>query len=344
MKISIDCRMLNNSGIGNVLKNILAHLPTEHNYLLIGNEKELAEYEKENTKILSCNIPIFSLKEFFMFPIKDVNKCDVYFTPNYNIPSGIRCRKFCFIHDLLYLDMPELTTRIKRTVLYLYAIRAVKICKKVFTVSEFSKSRISHYFGNVEKIQKIIVSIPESFRKYLKTFGENEISKSEEDFFLFVGNVKKHKGLDILIKAFELLNDKDIKLYIVGKKDSFQTGFTEILNCQNPNIVFTGYLSNTELYECYRNAKAVIQPSYYEGFGIPPLEALYLGTSVILSDIDVFKEIYGNLPVIFFKSGDVNDLSEKMKSIVSDKVSVDVLDKMFDFNRSVEIIFSEIVK
>ena len=82
----------------------------------------------------------------------------------------------------------------------------------------------------------------------------------------------------------------------------------------NPNIKFTGRISDEELFNYLSKAKFLIQPSLYEGFGLPPLEALYLETKPIISDIDVFKEIYSNLDVEFFKAGDRDSLLEKIKS------------------------------
>ena len=343
MKIAIDCRMLNNSGIGNVLKNILNNLPTIHEYLLIGNEKDLLIYKSDKIMILPCNINIFSLNEFFNFPVKEINKCDVFFTPNYNIPGKIQIPKCCFIHDLVYLDMPELTSKVGFIIRYLYALRSVLISKAVFTVSDFSKNRIIHYFGHKDKIKKITVTIPLAFKEYIEN-PHNLKKKSTEKYFLFVGNVKKHKGLETLINAFKLLNDVTVKLYIVGKKDSFKTNFISVLEQDNPNIIFTGYLNDNELFEYEKTAMALIQPSFYEGFGSPPLEALYLDTPVILSDITVFKEIYGCFPITFFECGNSDDLEKRMRNVKTIEIDKKVLDTRFDFKPTMKIIFDSFEK
>lgn len=335
MKIAIDCRMLNSSGIGNVLKNILYCMPKAHEYLLIGNEKDLSSYRADKVFILACDIPIFSIKEFFCFPVKEVNKCDVFFSPNYNLPGRIYRPKICFIHDLVYLDMPELTSVFGLVIRYVYALRAVIISKVVFTVSEFSKCRIIHYFGHEKKIKTASNTVPLKLKEILP-----ELTKSIQNYFIFVGNVKKHKGLVTLIKAFNQFPDKSTKLYIVGKKENFQTAFSEIEQQNNPNIIFTGWIDDDKMYSLINNARALIQPSLYEGFGIPPLEALYLKTPVILSDIPVFKEFYGRMPVVFFKCGDAEDLAYKMKDIMEINISSSVLDEQFSIKESLKTIFS----
>lgn len=339
MKIAIDCRMLNNSGIGNVLKSILAELPKEHSYLLIGEKKTLKDYISETTAVLDCSIPIFSIKELFCFPVKPINNCDVYFSPNYNIPLFIRIKKYSMIHDVVFLDVKGLVGKIGFLIRYIYLLRAVLISNKIFTVSEFSKSRIIKWFGHVKKIRTITNPVPLPLKKELSNLRKEGDLKP---YFIFVGNVKKHKGIDVLINAFNKLSDKTVKLYIVGKKDSFKTAMEERNLQLNENIVFTGYVDDNKLYNLIYNAKALIQPSLYEGFGIPPLEALYLGVPAIISDIPVFKEIYGVLPVTFFKCSDTEDLLLKMKNVSSIQIDRKKLEEQFDFNKSEKIIFEEI--
>ena len=339
MKIAIDCRMLNNSGIGNVLKSILALLPKKHTYLLIGEGNKLKEYVSDTISVLDCSIPIFSVKELFCFPVKTVNKCDVFFSPNYNLPLFIHVKKYCMIHDVVFLDVKNLVGKIGCIIRYLYLFRAILISKTVFTVSKFSKSRIVKYFGHSKKIKIINNPIPLPLKK---EFSALKKRKETEPYFIYVGNVKKHKGIDVLIEAFKNLPDKNIKLYIVGKKDSFKTSL-EKRNLQlNENIIFTGYVDDNTLYNLIYNAKALIQPSIYEGFGIPPLEALYLGVPAIISDIPVFKEIYGTLPVTFFKCADSADLVSKMENIVPVNINRKKLEEQFDFKISEKIIFGEI--
>ena len=339
MKISIDCRMLNNSGIGNVLKSILAELPKDYNYLLIGEEKSLKEYVSANTAVLNCSIPIFSVKELLCFPVKEVNKCDIFFSPNYNLPLFIRVKKYSMIHDVVFLDVKGLVGKLGYLIRYLYLLRAVLISRIVFTVSEFSKSRIVKYFGHSKKIKTINNPIPLPLKKEFPSLVKEENS---EPYFIYVGNVKKHKGIDVLIHAFNKLSDKNIKLYIVGKKDSFKTALEERNLQINENIFFTGYVDDNRLYNLIYNAKALIQPSLYEGFGIPPLEALYLGVPAIISDIPVFREIYGTLPVTFFKCSDVDDLRSKMENLVPVDIDRKKLEVQFDFKKSEKIIFEEI--
>jgi glycosyltransferase involved in cell wall biosynthesis len=83
--------------------------------------------------------------------------------------------------------------------------------------------------------------------------------------------------------------------------------------------VFTGFISDEKLMECLSTAALLVQPSLYEGFGFPPLEAMALGTGALVSDIPVFREIYGGFPVTFFRAGDSMDLKNKMMELLFNK-------------------------
>lgn len=317
-KIVIDCRMINNSGIGTYLREILSYLLETNNYfLLLGKRKELINYlTNKNIEILECDIEAFSLKELLFFPIKKVNECDIYYSPNFNISLGIRIPIYLTIHDVIFLDMPELSTKLGYYIRKIYYKLAYYKATKIFTVSKFSKKRIQYFLG---KKKKIIVTY-NGISNYILQKSDEKYSK--KNYIIFVGNIKKHKGLKTLLQAFKLLREEgtDLKLVIVGNQQNFRTRDEETINLLKnkkleKSIIFTGYIKNMELKKLIAEAKILVQPSLYEGFGIPPLEALVLGTDTIVSDIEVFKEIYSELPVVFFKKNDEKDLKKKIQNM-----------------------------
>ena len=145
MKIAIDCRMTRSGGVGSYLNALLPYLTKKNECVLLGNKNELEKYKSEKTEIISLEIKTFSLKEFFAFPkeiSRKINECDLYYSPYFNIPSGIKISVFTTIHDVVFLDVPGLASKagtIARKFFYKYAVFK---SKKIFTVSEFSKSRI----------------------------------------------------------------------------------------------------------------------------------------------------------------------------------------------------------
>lgn len=327
LKIAIDCRMLGMSGIGFFLKSFLDYaLPrySDIHFLLIASSRIEAYSHLNNVTVRLVEIPPFSVKEYFSFPVKDINACDVYFNPNYNIPSGIRIPICSTIHDLLFWDVKDVSSLMGRWIRILAVKRAYRLSDLIFTVSEFSLSRIHKYLGH----KQVVVT----YNALRPITGYVHTSIPDKKYIVFVGNVKPHKGLKDLLMAyttFGLYNNYD--LVIVGSYQNFRTAYPEILQYgQIDGISFTGQVPDETLLTLIGNAAMLVQPSVYEGFGIPPMEALFLGVPVVLSDIPVFKEIYSAFPVTFFKCknlkgladaiGRIRPYTEEEKKYIRDKI------------------------
>jgi len=346
MKIAIDCRMYNSSGIGTYLQGILPFLLEykEYDFLLIGDKEKLDFFLCDGVEILDCSIPFFSLGELINFPVDKINKCDIFFTPNYNIPFFIKIPIYSYIHDVVFLDLKKLTSKFGLLIRRFYAQRAIRISKSIFTVSKFSKSRINAHF-NTQK--KIIVNYC-AVKQDLISFDNSADTTPNEEYILFVGNIKKHKGLKTLLKGLDYAFTKGFnkKLYIIGEKEGFKTKGDDFNFAERDDIVFLGKISDNQLYNYMQNAFVLVQPSEYEGFGLPPLESLYLGTGCLMSDIPVFKEIYNDFEnCFFFKTGDPESLGEKLLSIKPIKIEQkEKIEKKFSFKISASLIIDEIRK
>ena len=146
---------------------------------------------------------------------------------------------------------------------------------------------------------------------------------AKTDTIIFIGNIKRHKGLHTLIPAFAQLRTACKEqhlplptLVIVGSQENFRTKDDTLRDlAQTDGIRFTGFVTNETLKRLLSEAKLLVQPSLYEGFGLPPMEALCCGTAAVVSDIPVFKEVYEGLPVTYFKSEDSADLAETLISL-----------------------------
>lgn len=349
MKIVVDCRMSKKSGIGSFIDGILPYfLKSDNEFLLLGCKDKI---DSEKIKIIPCDIDIFSLKETFFFPkkiTKIINSYDVYFSPYCNFPNGIKIPKFATIHDVVFLDIPELAGKIGTFIRKIFYKKAIIQSKEIFTVSNFSKERIIKNLNCKKNINVVYSAVPEFFFKN----SENVIQK--DNSIIFIGNIKKHKGLKTLIEAYikfskEIEKTENItpKLVIVGSKEKFRTTdetISEILEkTPKEKIEFTGYISDEELKLKLSSARILVQPSLYEGFGLPPLEALICKTNVILSDIPVFKEIYENFPVTYFKTEDSKDLKEKMIQVWTENKKVTEIPEIYSFKSTAEKILKVLV-
>ena len=357
MKISIDCRMIEASGVGVYLRGILPFLlNSNNNFLLLGNPAALESFKSlTNIEILECNIKTFSPGELFFFPsslLKKINSTSLFFTPFFNIPGGLKIPVFITIHDLAFHDVPNLVSKAGLAARKFFYRRAYNRAKKIFTVSDFSRSRILHHLGSKKQVI-VTYSAIQSF--ILKGRGSFSTVKKQKNV-VFIGNIKKHKGLNILLDAFLKAKERGLeyKLLIIGEKNNFRTSDKEVMqkieSIDSNDILFTGSISPDSLVKLLFEASLLVQPSLYEGFGLPPLEAMVLGTSALISDIPVFREIYDGdfkFPVYFFKSADVDELSNKLIELLHNKeppttqLSSAQL-SLYSFEKTAKIILDEI--
>jgi len=220
--------------------------------------------------------------------------------------------KIVTIHDIIHLKYP--VSYAYRKYYEIVFPLMLKHSKHIITVSEFSKKEISSYFGIDEsKISIVYNGVDEKF--------EPKKLENQERYILGVSSIAYHKNFISLIKAFLQLKNKSIKLYIVGglNEKIFGKNSSKVLDYikNNDNIRFLGRVDDNKLIELYSNAVCFVYPSLYEGFGIPPLEAQACGCPVVLSDIPVFKEIYGD-SAIYFNPQDPSDIAEKIEMVIDD--------------------------
>jgi glycosyltransferase involved in cell wall biosynthesis len=330
--IAIDARMINHSGIGTYMKNLISVLLEDYHLILLGAPLEIKKHIKSGyIEIINFQSPIYSVSEQMMYPLI-IPGCDLLLSTHYNIPLfPIRAKKrIVIIYDANHLAFYNHLSIVQKLYTKLMMNGAVKLSDTIITISEFSKSEILKYLSvDPLKIKVVHFGIdPEMINLELKKAPSRSLSigNVDEKFLLFVGNVKPHKNLINLLRAFEILlqSGKDYKLVIVGKKAGFITGdkevfeYIELNKLLKENIIFTGHIENRELYNYYRKASVFIFPSLYEGFGIPPLEAMICGCPVIASDLTAIPEICGDA-VLYIKALDPADIAEKINILTVDK-------------------------
>jgi glycosyltransferase involved in cell wall biosynthesis len=189
---------------------------------------------------------------------------------------------------------------------YLYP-RLVKTSYCILTISQFCKDEITDVLRIEPRfIHVISCSIPSNFVNYIAP-------KTNGNFLLCVSSLNPRKNFDRVIKAFLQLNEKDIKLFIVGEKNSnFSNTYSDFISS---NIIFLGRVSDEELATLYSSAIGFIFVSLYEGFGIPPLEAQAFGCPVLASNISVHREILGD-SALYCDPYDVIDIAASMKKLI----------------------------
>lgn len=258
--------------------------------------------------------------------------------------------KITVVHDLAVIEHPEWFNW-KFVLFYNLTLKSILYYSKfIITVSNFSKSRIKKIYG----IQSAKIGVV--YNAVSKKLYMNENIKCTNLFFNFlttqkfilcVASIDLRKNFKRILEAFNLLKISDLHLVIVGKrsqvfeKNDFET---EI----NDHIHFIGYVSDEELFWLYYNTLFFIYLSLYEGFGIPPLEAMANGCPVLLSDIPVHKELYGDA-AFFVNPYSVENIKLGMNELFSNELLRNELARKgydtcrkFSWNKSAQV-FSEFI-
>ncbi len=330
LKIAIDARFLGSgTGIGRYVEQLILELEKvdqQNEYFILINKINKNKYHPahSNFKKVIVNIPWYGLREQIEIPkvLKFLNVDLVHF-PHFNVPFFYNQPFIVSIHDLILTKYPSLRASTLSPVKYFFKNIFYKlvirhaICKSktVITMAEFTKQEISKYFScSVNKIKLIYEGIT-----YLKQNGEAKDLKRyniDKKFILYVGNAYPHKNLEFLIKAWSNFKE-NYQLVLVGRKDYFYQRLKRLvysLNLEN-KIIFTGYLSDTDLSSFYQQAQAYVFPSLYEGFGLPPLEALRFKLPVLVSETSCLPEILKDA-ALYFDPQNQADFLAKLQQII----------------------------
>lgn len=219
---------------------------------------------------------------------------------------------FFMAHDVTFKRHPESFSPLFRLVYnFVYKV-TLNRCIHLFTVSEFSKKEITKlYRVNQDNVTVIYNSSHQLLVEHRKDVSLNKWGLKENGYYLSVSSKNAHKNQNYIIQIAKKYPDETFVIAGGSVPRSFNSVEFENLD----NIVITGYVSDDELYSVYKNAKGFIFPSLYEGFGIPPLEAITLGIKhIAVSDIPVFHEVYPQ-GVYFFDPNNIDDFDiEKFNS------------------------------
>ena len=314
MRIAIDARKLHDFGIGTDVRNLLRQLSRidrETEYLLLCQERDVhagAGLGSNVETVVDRSGP-YSIREQLSIPLALARKhVDLFHAPHYVLPPLTRCRSVVTIHDCIHLMFPQyLPNRLALAYARSSLWMAARSSNRILTVSEASKRDILRFFDvPPEKIAVIYNGIDDRFRRQPP---EEEFVRVREryqlqgDFVLYAGNVKPHKNLGRLLDAFHLLRQEGLdhlKLVVIGDEISKYTDLRRTVHRHNlhKHIRFLGYMPDETLAVLYRLATVFVFPSLYEGFGLPPLEAMASGTPVVTSNVSSLPEVVGDAAVL----------------------------------------------
>jgi glycosyltransferase involved in cell wall biosynthesis len=341
MKIGIDCHNLEEkrTGTSRYLMNLLKYWAKENAefVLYFKNQvpKDIPKNQNFQTKILNSHSNAWF--EHILLPraIKK-DRIDIFFSPSYILPLKIlprrqagpkRVKTAVAIHDISYEAHPEWFSLTNRILLRWVSKTSARKADIIFVPSEFTKKEILKYYPSscgagkvdVNKIHVIPLAADEKF-------VQNSTIKREKLIF-YVGAIFNRRFIPQIIKAFKKIlarhslgeggTDKlpEYKLLIAGS--NYTHPFIDIKS--EDSIIYTDYINEKDLTGLYNSAELFIWLSSYEGFGLPPLEAMACGTPVLSTKKTSLAEVLGDYPVWVDNPEDIDEIGEKILKVLSNE-------------------------
>ncbi|HEC88422.1 MAG TPA: glycosyltransferase family 1 protein [Thermoplasmata archaeon] len=337
MNIGIISDRLNRplTGVGNYLLNLIENMKTKEDIYLISYEKN--PFYKDFKEVIMKNpLPFLKGKPHIYFwhiymqyklPHMKEIKLDILHSPENStlFRKFKNIKKVVTVHDMILYIFGEIKNIIDFARYRFLMPRVLKTADRIIAVSNNTKRDLISYLGiSEEKIEVIY----EGVSKQYKPLDKNEVKifkkkyHLEEPFILYVGSFLPHKNIPALIKAFyKLKNQYQIKnkLVLCGKKEklTYILKLIKRLNLQK-DIIFTRYIPTRELPYLYNAADLFVYPSLYEGFGLPPLEAMACGTPVITSNTSSLPEVVGDAGIMI-DPHDVDELTKTIYEVLTDE-------------------------
>lgn len=321
MNIAIDLRRITEFGIGTYTRNIvraLGRLDHENNYYLIGSPERISEIGAlpENFNAVPLLDQDTTFKGYLECRrlVKNL-KCDLVHIPHlFWLPRNLPCPYVLTVHDVLeHLYRARGRSGTKRLMHFHLTQRVLNRASRIFAVSGFTKLELEKLFGVPNKqIQVIYNAIDERFLHGHATESERQLIAERYQvnypFLLYAGRISPQKNVVRIIEAFSALKAElaktdqypDLKLIIIGDELSRQPDLrrTVVRSGVQNDVRFLGFVPIDTLRIFYDAAKVFVFPSLYEGFGLPPLEAMAHGTPVLTSNTSSLPEVVGNAAVL----------------------------------------------
>lgn len=341
MKIAINCAFfqLKGGGIKEYIQNLVENLDKvdDKNEYILYVLKDYYEYAKStlNTKFRIKAIPFKGnglvntiirsvCEQFFWRKEEKIENWDIFHSPFFHGPTLKKAKLILTVHDMRFYRYPETYTFLRYMFLKHAVRRSIAKADKVIAISQFTKDEIRAAYHTQD--EKIIV-IHEAINSNHFTAGE--LSKEDRNkttqlinksFILTVGHLEPRKNYNRLINAFQDIKNiipAKPKLVIVGKKShNFKSTIEKIEN--DEDILYLNFVSQELLNWLYKNTSLFVFPSFYEGFGFPPLEAGILGAISAVSNVSSMPEVCGDA-TLYFDPLDEKDISNCIMIALTDK-------------------------
>jgi len=271
----------------------------------------------KKSKLLKILVRAFWIK---LSELRTREKFDVYFEPNF-VPLDIKTRKLVVtVHDLSFLLFPQWHPEDRVKYITEGFFKKTLKADRIITPSNYIKREIEDMFPFLKgRVSAIHLGVdrrlfnPEDYYPSLKT---------PEKFILFVGSIEPRKNLKNLLKAYNALSEnirREFPLLLAGFNGWKNEEIMELIMRSERYIRYVGYINDKILAELYRRASVFIYPSYYEGFGLPPVEAMACGAPVIVTNRASLPEVCGDAALYIQNPDDVEEIAHVLEKVLLDE-------------------------
>lgn len=305
-RIGIDIRKIHDFGIGRYIRNLVAGLA------VIDPDREYVTFQDRSGKMAGGanftpvvnSSPKYSVRELISLPRQMKQfKIDLFHSPHYVLPVMRPCPAVVTIHDLIHLFYPP--SRAAKAYARTMMFAATRSAAKVITVSRASRDDIVRELGvNPRKIVVIYNAVDDRFHPLPYDTAREEVARQfgfDEEYILCVSNFLPHKNITRLIHAFHQIRKEGFggKLVLAGSDVKSRPELLRKVNQLglNDSVIFPGFVTDDTLPSLYNGCRIFAFPSLYEGFGLPPLEAMACGRPVVTSDTPSMNEVVGDAGV-----------------------------------------------
>ena len=311
-------------GIGTYLQNLLPRVVAARpgwSFTLLGDPhamRSLGWSSLPNVQMQRCASSYYTLAEQVELPLRCPTSVDVFWAPHYNIPLLLRHRIVVTVHDVCHLALPETTGGwLKQSYARVMFSQVGRRAATILFDSEVSRGELGRFAAARGRTAVAPLGVDESWFCARTSAPERPLA---DPYLVYVGNWKRHKNIPALLRAFNRVLDRiPHRLVLIGRSEGLNAdpAIDRELSALGERVLTTGEISAPALRRWVAHAAALVTASLYEGFGLPPLEAMAAGCPCLVSEAGSLPEVCGDA-ALYCDPRDESGVASRIVEVATD--------------------------
>jgi len=324
--VAVDVRMANHGGIGVYVQQVLPRVVRarpEWTFTLLGDPDTASAFGWDtlsNVRLKRCRTPYYSITEQLEVPLLCLNGTDVYWTPHYNVPVFLRRPTVVVVHDVCHLALPEITGGwAKQTYARFMFSHVARTAAGIIFDSEFSRTEMARF--SMTRGRTAIGPLAVDASWFDARTRTRAPEAGDRPYLVYVGNWKRHKNVPTLLRAFKKVLDRiPHRLVLIGQREGLNTDdeIAREMAALGDRVLHAGEMKHADVQPWVGHADALVTASLYEGFGLPPVEAMAAGVPCMVSNAGSIPEVCGDAALYCDPRND-DDVAARIVEIATDQ-------------------------